>query len=85
VTAKSIQTTETRAAPCPSCGKVLSAITGTATPKPGAITLCAYCRVFLIVTDTMQVRLLLNREWLALPTEQQKTLTALREGLAVRR
>lgn len=76
-----IQTTAMPPTLCPACGEALAAITGTGTPEPGVITLCAYCRVFLIVTDTLSPRVLSNREWTDLSLERRETLTRMRDWL----
>jgi hypothetical protein len=75
-----IKTTALPSRPCPSCGERIEAATGIGTPKPGDIVLCAYCRVFSIITDTLDHRVLSNKEWAALPLDQRERLTRLREG-----
>jgi hypothetical protein len=79
-----IHTTPTGATHCPACGHLHEAITGTGTPTPGCITLCVYCRVFLILRDDLQPRLLLNAEWLALDVEYRALLTRVRDELPTR-
>jgi hypothetical protein len=64
---------------CPGCRKVIDAVTGTGRAKPGDVTMCAYCLVFLIFTDLMEQRLLTNREWLALPSDQRALLARVRD------
>lgn len=77
----SIRTTDLPPGSCPACGEVLGAVTGTSSPTPGCITLCLYCRVFLVFTDTLQQRLLSNAEWLKLPVDQRELLTRVRDGV----
>jgi hypothetical protein len=69
---------------CPVCQHPFEAITGTGRPQPGSITLCLYCRVFLILTGTLQTRLLSNREWLALDADTRALLSRVRDALPVR-
>jgi hypothetical protein len=69
---------------CPSCGVKMAAATGgPGKPTAGAISLCVYCRAVLTFTADLQLRLLSNAEWAALPIDQRTELTRLREGLAV--
>ena len=79
-----IQTTAIGQTHCPACGHLHEAMTGNGVPEPGSITLCVYCRVFLILTDDRTPRLLLNAEWFALDVEYRALLTRLRDELPTR-
>jgi hypothetical protein len=76
-----IQTTALALPACPSCGATLEAITGTGVPQPGRLALCVYCRVFLILTDDRQLRLLSTAEWGALSADSRALLTRVRDEL----
>ena len=73
-------TTAHRPIPCPACGAELSVITGTGEPSPGSVSICAYCRVYLVVI-TDGYRVLRNAEWFALEAGQRAYLAAVRERL----
>lgn len=77
-----VRTTALPPTRCPACGHALEAVTGTAKPYPGGVTICVYCRAYLTFTEDLQQRVLSNREWLALPREQRRLLTHVRDGLA---
>jgi hypothetical protein len=62
---------------CPVCRKELDGATGHGTPTPGDYTVCAYCGAFLTFTDGiygMDLRLLTDAEWSALPAEIKEQL-----------
>jgi len=65
--------------PCPSCGRLLEVISGNGVPVPGTITLCAYCFVFLVLTDAGRQRVMTDAEWLELPPDDRAHLTRVRE------
>lgn len=59
-----LRTTRLEPAACPACGELLDAATGVAfgartgpSPKPGNVTICAYCTTALVFTDVMTLRL----------------------------
>jgi len=85
VSREPVESTSIPVQPCPACFQVLEAATGTGRPGPGTITLCAYCRTFLIFDPLMRQRVLSNAEWSALPDDQRQLLTALREHITTRR
>jgi hypothetical protein len=69
---------------CPACHTAITAATAVGhahEPVPGAVTLCAYCAVFLVYTEDAALRLLTNEEWLAGPPAWRERLTAVREAV----
>jgi hypothetical protein len=77
-----VRTTAVQPTTCPACSAAIEAVTGTAKPYAGGITLCVYCRAFLVFTEDLHQRVLSNAEWLALPRDYRRLLTSLREELA---
>lgn len=69
---------------CPECGQKLdgaTAIDCEATPKPGDITMCAYCCAFLTYTDDMALRLLTELEIYALDAHAKAVLIEMRKRM----
>jgi hypothetical protein len=80
-----VLTTDLRPIPCPACGYQLEQATGTTPPAPGGVTLCAHCFVFLIFDGpALDVRRLLDREWLALPADRRQFFAGVRDRLRQR-
>lgn len=71
--------TLTKPSPCPACGRILSALGGDGEPRPGDLSVCAYCLVYLEIGSPTVV--LSNKAWLALEPETRQELVALREQL----
>jgi len=65
--------------PCPACQNPIDACTGTSDLTPGAPILCAYCTVYLTITEAGTLRILTNREWLALSPEFRRFLAGVRD------
>lgn len=63
--------------PCPACGGALDICSGLDAPPPGAYLLCAYCYVWLVLETP--IRVMTNREWLALSLEHKAYLTGMRD------
>lgn len=70
---------------CPSCGRPMTGHTALTrrdptprAPQPGDLSLCAHCRVYLMITDR-GVRLLTNAEWFALSPHERADLARMRE------
>jgi hypothetical protein len=82
--ADDVLTTDVPPMPCPACGARLEVATGTDRPRPGDVTLCAYCWVYLSFTATLGVRPLADGEWLALPEPRRQLLTRVRDHLRQR-
>ena len=72
---------------CPVCARRLSGATGydnaddDAVPVPGDVTVCAYCRSFLMFTATLDVRLLTLEEIAELDAHTRHAMIELREQL----
>jgi len=79
-----LRTTDLDPTPCPACGAQLERATGTTLPQPGEVTMCAHCFVYLTFTPRLRLRRLSDRAWLALPPEQRRLLTRLRDRLRAR-
>lgn len=82
LTPAEIQTTQLPGGRCPSCAAALDAVTGLGTPEPGALTICAYCRVFLVFAEDLSQRVLTNEAWMNLAPDLRALLTKLREDMA---
>ena len=65
---------------CAGCGVMLEVISGAGEPYAGAVTMCAYCHMFLVVTEG-GTRMLTDGEWLKLPPGHRTILTALRDKM----
>jgi hypothetical protein len=59
---------------CPVCRQTLDGATGEGMPMPGDFTVCAYCGVLLTFIDGMDLRLLTDAEWSALPAETREKI-----------
>jgi predicted Zn-ribbon and HTH transcriptional regulator len=60
-----IKMTKTRKQECPACGNKINAASspfGDASPEPGDITICAYCRKVLTFGEAMDLRLATDDE-----------------------
>jgi hypothetical protein len=67
---------------CPACGYTLNASGGQGIPRPGDLTICMACHVYLTYTDAIgTVRRLSDMEWLALSREERIEATALRDKI----
>lgn len=60
--------------PCPCCERNIAATTCTTDemdtkPRPGDLSVCAYCYVYLRYKDNMQLEWLRGAEWEALPED----------------
>jgi hypothetical protein len=65
---------------CAACGRELSGAGGQPErPTPGDFTVCLYCFAILTFTDTLAVRLVTDGEWMRLPREQRRGITAVRD------
>ena len=53
---------------------------GAEPPRPGDHSVCAYCRVYLVI-EADSVRLMTNAEWFALTPKQRATLAYVRETM----
>ncbi len=70
---------------CPGCGNAndgATGIIGMGSPEPGDVTVCAYCGMVLVFTDTLRTRILSNEEWAGLPDAQKLAITAARKAVA---
>ncbi len=86
-----MNTTRQTAQPCPSCGAELDASTGVGhdnEPKPGDVSLCAYCGEVLTFGPGLERRRLSDDELTALPADVLQSLARARamiEGRTQRR
>lgn len=67
---------------CPQCGTVLDGATsleGKFTPKPGDVTVCAYCATFLKYDEYLFLRILPEEEFAKLEKTEQDQLNAIRK------
>lgn len=72
---------------CPVCKHALSCAwaPGDSSPRPsmGDMTICRYCRVILVFTWNLRLRILANKEWAKLSRIEREVLTDMRERIAV--
>ncbi len=67
---------------CPQCGTLLNAastLEGRFTPKPGDVTVCAYCSTFLKFDEFMFLRILPDEEFEKLEKVEKEQLNAVRK------
>lgn len=78
---------ETPLVACPACGYAANfgtCITGDGTlrpVRPGDISICVVCAVFVVYVDGLQLRLLTDGEWLQMPAPKRRYLTHVRDML----
>ena len=71
---------------CPVCRYNMNAIgtsdgTDATMPRPGDCSVCMFCAVVLVFTDTLTLRVLTNAEWIKLPLDARVELTQMRQKL----
>lgn len=67
---------------CPQCGTVLDGATsleGKFIPKPGDVTVCAYCATFLKFDELVMLRVLPEHEFEKLDPDEQTQLAYIRD------
>jgi hypothetical protein len=63
---------------CPACGEELGSATGVGKPKPGDVSVCAYCEALMVFNDDMTVRLMTEEEKRGLSTDGRAMLEIMR-------
>jgi hypothetical protein len=67
---------------CPGCGAAIANVPDRHRTTAIDISICAFCRLILIITSDRRFRILSNKEWAALSPEVRTFVTRVREGLA---
>ena len=78
-----VRTTKTPLSACPRCHACLDGATSAvgAAPRPGDMSICAYCFAVLVFGDVLGLRLMSHEEMAALPVEEGQELRRMREIL----
>jgi hypothetical protein len=71
---------------CPICGHKIDTATALSEgqseqPKPGDVSVCGSCAVFLIFTNAMRLRLLKSSEFIELPLDLRICLSQARQAI----
>lgn len=59
---------------CPDCNALLDRASGMAAPKPGDLSVCAYCGAMLVFDQSLVQRALSEADFAALPEDNQRVM-----------
>lgn len=59
---------------CPKCGKANDRATGEANPKPGDLSVCAYCLQYLQFNQALEIEVLTEQSFLKLDNDTQQQM-----------
>lgn len=79
---------DTPPAKCPACHAIMKTTSmysavGTRGPHGGDVSICTECFVFMVFLDDLQLRLLSDAEWMAMPAPQRAFLSGMRDRVRV--